>query len=154
MIGTPKERFVVKCSEPDEHGCVKWLGSSTLGGYGVFRVREGVRTTAHRAAWIIFRGEIPDGKYVLHRCDNPSCVNVDHLFIGTPAENTHDMVAKGRHGWRSGMPWQKLNAIDGERIRDLRQAGCTQQQIADWLGVSRPLISLILSGRVKHSLTT
>ena len=96
-------------------------------------------------------GEIPSGMDVLHRCDNPSCVNVDHLFLGTPGDNTRDMMAKGRHGWRNGMPWQKLTAVDGERIRDLRHAGYTQQAIADWFGVSRPLISLILGGHIQHS---
>lgn len=109
------------------------------------------RTTAQRAAWILKHGQIPAGAWVLHRCDTPSCVNVEHLFIGTPADNTHDMMAKGRHGWRDGQPWQKLNAIDEERVFDMRKSGCTQQQIADWLGVSRPLISLYLSGKISHS---
>jgi hypothetical protein len=109
------------------------------------------RTTAHRASWILACGQIPAGIDVLHRCDNPSCVNVDHLFLGTPKENTRDMMAKGRHGWRNGTPWQKLNSVDGERIRDLRRAGHTQQEIADWLDVSRPLISMVLSGKIQHS---
>jgi hypothetical protein len=78
-------------------------------------------------------------------------VNVDHLFLGTAQENTDDMVSKGRHSWRNGTPWQKLNATDGERIRDLTRAGCTQQEIADWMGVSRPLISLVMAGKIKHS---
>jgi hypothetical protein len=110
-----------------------------------------VRSTAHRAAWILKRGPIGPEILVLHSCDNPSCVNVDHLFLGSPKDNTDDMVAKRRHGWRNGTPWQKLNAVDGERIHDLRIAGLTQQAIADYMGVSRPLISLIESGKIQHS---
>lgn len=113
--------------------------------------RDAPRTTAHRISWMLKHGEIPQGMEVLHRCDNPKCVNADHLFLGTPMDNTRDMMAKGRHGWRKGAPWQKLCASDGERIRDLRRAGHTQQAIANWLGVSRSLISMILGGHIQHS---
>jgi DNA-binding XRE family transcriptional regulator len=78
-------------------------------------------------------------------------VNVEHLFLGSPSDNTKDMMDKNRHGWREGTPWQKLNSVDGERISDLRLSGCTQQEAADWFGVSRPLISLIETGKISHS---
>jgi hypothetical protein len=58
---------------------------------------------AHRYAYTIFLGPIPDGKCVLHKCDNPSCVNPDHLFTGTAKDNTHDCYAKGRNGWCFGI---------------------------------------------------
>lgn len=106
---------------------------------------------AHRVAWVLANGDLPSDKMVLHKCDVPRCINPDHLFLGTAMDNSRDMVSKGRHAWRQGTRWQKLNATDGERICDLRASGCTQQQIADWFGVSRPLISLILNGHVNHS---
>lgn len=146
-------RFAAKCGKPDANGCIPWLGGKTRKGYGVIRAGGSgtPRTTAHRIAWVLKRGALAPEILVLHRCDNPSCVNVDHLFIGSPLNNTHDMMAKNRHGWRHGTPWQKLNATDGDRIRDLRSAGRTQQAIADWIGVSRPLISMVLAGKISHS---
>lgn len=150
-----RQRFEAKCGKPNERGCVEWLGTKTRRGYGIMLLGKVAgkykRTTAHRVAWVLKRGDISPEILVLHECDNPSCVNVDHLFLGTPKENTHDMMGKSRHGWRNGMPWQKLNSTDGERIRDLRRAGCTQQQIADWMHVSRPLISMVLAGKIQHS---
>jgi len=152
---TLPQQFAAKCAEPSANGCIEWLGSKTRRGYGCLyfgRVNgKSKKTTAHRVAWVLKRGDISPEILVLHECDNPSCVNVDHLFLGTQLENVNDMVAKRRHGWRDGTPWQKLNSIDGERIRDQRAAGHTQQQIADWHGVSRPLISMVLAGKINHS---
>lgn len=72
-----------------------WTGSGNRGGYG--HVWNGERLViASRWAWEFERGPIPDGLLVCHRCDNRRCVRVDHLFLGTHADNTHDMIAKGR----------------------------------------------------------
>lgn len=150
---TLTRRFMLKCGGSTATGCIPWLGPKTSKGYGYLRFsgRGGGRTTAHRIAWVLARGDLPPAILVLHRCDNPSCVNVEHMFLGSPQQNTDDMVSKGRHPWRFGTPWQKLNAVDSERIHDLRRLGRrTQQEIADWMGVSRPLISLILAGRVNY----
>ena len=76
-------------------GCWLWTGGKNNLGYGRFYVRQ-VLWRAHRVAWILERGEIPVGLWVLHHCDNPSCVRPDHLFLGTPKDNTADMYAKGR----------------------------------------------------------
>ena len=153
---TVQKRFEAKCAEPSANGCIEWLGWKTRQGYGGLRTGgpASVKTTAHRIAWALKRGAIAPEILVLHRCDNPSCVNVDHLFLGLPKANTRDMMAKGRHGWRKGTPWQKLHATDAERIRDLRGAGLTQQKIADWIGVSRPLISIVLSGNFAYALSS
>lgn len=149
-----RQRFEAKCAAPDAQGCIKWLGTKTRSGYGAFRYgdRSSLRTTTHRIAWALKRGAIASEILVLHRCDNPSCVNVNHLFLGTAADNTHDMMAKNRHGWREGQPWQKLNSTDAERIRDMSCAGYNQQKIADWMHVSRPLISQVLSGKPSYVL--
>lgn len=149
---TVAKRFASKCALPDANGCVMWTGTSNGRGYGLlgFGRKQGMRY-AHRIAWVMKHGDLEAGLMVLHRCDHPRCVNPEHLFLGTAKDNTEDMVRKQRHPWRQGTRWQRLNAVDGERICDLRAAGCTQQQIADWFGVSRPLISMILSGRIQHS---
>lgn len=74
--------------------CWVWTGSLT-NGYGTFTI-AGQRHQAHRASWIINCGEIPDGMWVLHKCDNPPCVNPDHLFIGDHTDNVIDRESKGR----------------------------------------------------------
>lgn len=84
--------------EKTEH-CWTWSGAKNRRGYGW--LHNGSRTTrkpmrAHRASWEIHFGKIPDGLWVLHRCDNPPCVRPDHLFLGTRTDNMRDCAAKGR----------------------------------------------------------
>ena len=144
-------RFTMKCGKINERGCIPWLGGRTRKGYGYLRYDGMLKTTAHRIAWVLKRSDIPSEILVLHKCDNPSCVNPDHLFLGSPQQNTDDMVSKNRHAWRKRMPWQKLGIEDGLKISELRNSGYSQQRVADSLGVSRALISLIESGKIKHS---
>lgn len=144
-------RFQSKC-RPVASGCIIWTGTLNDRGYGQLQLGRPVGMKyAHRIAWVLKHGDLQDDLMVLHRCDQPRCVNADHLFLGTAKDNTDDMVRKSRHPWRQGTRWQKLNETDGERICDLRALGRTHQQIADWFGVSRPLISMILGGKILHS---
>ena len=76
--------------------CWVWVGSKTRGGYGNFGLGQGVHR-AHRFAWKLINGPIPEGLWVLHKCDNRPCVRHDHLWLGTRQENMDDMVRKGRH---------------------------------------------------------
>jgi hypothetical protein len=86
-------RFWAKVSKGD--GCWIWTGSRNPKGYGRLNTGNRVRL-AHAISWELSHGAVPDGLWVLHRCDNPPCVRPDHLWLGTAADNTADMVAKGR----------------------------------------------------------
>lgn len=89
--------FLEERSIPEPNsGCWLWLGSVTGSGYGVF-IRDGNKWLAHRLALTIVNGPIPPKIFACHKCDNPSCVNPDHLFAGTAKDNANDMVRKGRH---------------------------------------------------------
>lgn len=82
------------------YDCQEWDGPSLPSGYGMTRKphsgHSGPKHYAHRLVWEEAHGPIPPGMYVCHRCDNPPCINIDHLFLGTPADNAGDMSAKGR----------------------------------------------------------
>ena len=79
----------------DKSACLEWNGARNARGYGTRRYL-GKSCLAHRVAWILAHGDIPEGMCVLHRCDNPPCCNPEHLFLGTQADNIADMHAKGR----------------------------------------------------------
>src|SRR5215471_3903332 len=102
MRGTVAERYWTKVIR-HRSGCYGWVGGRDGAGYGRMKI-GGHHVGAHRVAWEIGHGSIPDGMYVLHHCDNPPCTKTEpddewpdgHLFIGTASENTKDAYAKGR----------------------------------------------------------
>jgi hypothetical protein len=118
------------------------MGSRNHDGYGMMTF-NGAHTTAHRASWLVWRGFIPTGQCVLHKCDTPACVNPAHLFLGTKSDNTTDAVTKGR--WH-GKPLQKLQPRDIIAIRSLRGV-LTQAAIAKRFGVHQVHIGRILNGK-------
>lgn len=145
---TDVERFYAKVSKtPNETGCLDWLGG-LRNGYGHFNTR-GKYFYAHRLAWELVNGPIPDGLYVCHSCDRPICCNVEHLFLGTSADNLRDMRGKGRGAAppiRKGAENNKTKLSDADvlEIRGKKYDGWKQRDIAKVFGVSQHTIWCIL----------
>lgn len=130
------------CPEPNT-GCYLWMGAYS-GDYGKFAPSRALVEDAHRWAWRLYRGPIPPGLCVLHRCDTPICVNVDHLYLGTHQVNMADRDAKGRQarGERQG------NADLTEAVvREIFAAHGTLQEIADAYGVCQSTVFNIKRGK-------
>lgn len=109
---TPRERLAAR-SAPDG-SCVLWAGPLNSAGYGTITVTHGGRRShvgAHRLAYELAFGEIPEGLLVLHTCDVRRCVNPDHLFVGSQADNVADMMAKGRHWSQNPTPASKARPV-------------------------------------------
>lgn len=121
-------RFLSKV-EKVENGCWNWTGFRFSFGYGEFWLDKNI--TAHKASWVLFNGEIPKGLCVCHKCDNASCVNPDHLFLGTHKDNTQDMISKGRFSKQK----PKLSEDQLNELNRLYLSGMNQRSIADKLGV-------------------
>jgi len=146
-----EERFWVKVDIPViGYGCWDWIGASNPKGYGRFRM-DGRNEGAHRASWIINRGLIPEGLHVLHHCDNPSCCNPSHLFLGTNTDNRQDSWAKGRGKipvFKGEDHWNsKLTESDVTEIRRLYvpRGEYNGRVLAEMYGVTFQLISRIVN---------
>jgi hypothetical protein len=92
-----EERFSLQTKLNERTGCLEWTGAIASNGYGTVKVGTKSRG-AHRAAFEMVCGKVPKGLFVCHKCDNKRCVKIDHLFLGTPKQNTQDAVIKGRMG--------------------------------------------------------
>jgi len=146
-------------SIPKESGCWEWFAARTPNGYGVFNCgrikgKDGRKYSivASRVSYSLTFGDIPNGLSVCHICDNPSCVNPKHLFLGTQTENMKDMFLKGRNTRGERVPQSKLNSEQILEVRRLyAEGGLRQLDIANLFNVSRTLISQITGGRTwKH----
>jgi hypothetical protein len=130
--------------EENSDECWNWTGAKTME-YGTFERLYGRRRfifMAHRLAWMFYhRKPIPDGMHILHKCDNPSCCNPRHLFLGSQADNMRDRDSKGRNGRA------KLSKGDVYKIRRLLSLGTLQRKIAKRFNVDRGTISAIKQKR-------
>lgn len=149
---TLAQRFWPKVDVRGPLECWPWIAAKDHHGYG--RVHFGRRNQyikAHRASWLIANGALPPkGFGVLHRCDNPGCVNPAHLFLGTHADNMHDMFAKGRRTAKTGTVGEKnfsakITEKDVLEIRALyAKGGITQEALGKKFGLSQYPISRIV----------
>lgn len=141
------EEFLSKVDRFGE--CWIWTGTKDRNGYGRFTRRINGTPSAHRISWMIFRGPIPEGLFVLHDCpdgkDNPSCVNPDHLWLGTNQDNLKDRNNKKRHahGERSGTAkLTEENVIDIRKLHDIDHL--TDLDIAKRFKVSKAAIHYVV----------
>lgn len=142
-----KERLEQYSRLKVDTGCIEWFGDAHDSGYGKIWL-NGRTELAHRASWEeANKQSIPEGLCVLHKCDNPACINPEHLFLGTDADNVADMDAKGRRVISRGEKiWgAKLKEAD---IPLILNDGRTQREIAADYGVSQSLIGLIKRGEI------
>ena len=146
ITNADKARFFAKIAEPDENGCMIWTASCFLEGYGKFKL-NGRNVKAHRVAWTIANGAIPDDQLVLHLvCDNPPCCNVAHLDLGDHQLNSDDMIAKGRKAYLFGE--QNGQAVLTElQVREIYRLACEgtyfQREIGEMFGVTFQMVSAI-----------
>lgn len=155
IIGNDKARFDSHFTCSKESGC--WLWTAALDGhdYGHFWFR-GEIMKAHRVSWVLHKGEIPEGKWVLHRCDTPRCVNPEHLFIGDRTANMQDMAAKGRQVFQVSPEKiarceksvkAKLTNDQTREIKRLLADGVSLSRLAKLYGVCKSTVSHIRTGR-------
>ncbi len=142
-----RQRILDRSIPVTESGCWLWEGWVHPSGYCRTSINN-VTKLAHRVSFEAFRGPIAKGLLVCHRCDVRTCVNPNHLFLGTSNDNNQDMFVKGRHkparGERAG--GAKLTALDVESIRRLLGTK-SQREIAIQFGVRQPVISDISTGK-------
>lgn len=147
------KRFWSNVDVGKKDDCWEWTGSLDAYGYG--QISEGNKTNkknykAHRLSWMIRFGEIPENMNICHKCDNPSCMNPNHLFVGTQEDNLRDCREKGRARGGS-MPGEKNpnSKLTERQVKDIRnrykQGGIYQRQLGAEFGVSQAQIGLIVN---------
>lgn len=142
-IGTPRPQLTLAerlaaYSKRDESGCLVWQRAKNPAGYGTVTNDEGETRLAHRMAWVTRNGPIPDGLQVLHSCDVPSCVNVDHLWLGTRDENMADMAKKRRTA---------NQRLSDDAVRDIRSSDQQLRVLAKQYGVTKSAIHAVRKRR-------
>jgi hypothetical protein len=153
------DKFWSRVAKKEPADCWEWQGHLTKG-RGQFRPGSSLKNTkriyASRFAWTVTFGEIPEGKLVLHRCDNPKCCNPDHLFIGTHDDNIQDCISKGRRSPLIGRykrtvqnRKRKIGMDDAIEIRRLyREGHGSQRTIALSYGIVQQQVSSIVNNKI------
>lgn len=147
-----EERFWARVGRRNDDECWPWLLTPGRMGYGRFKPTPKDQLSAHRTAWELTHGPIPSGLWVLHRCDNRRCCNPAHLFLGTPRDNTRDMMAKGRNvppPVRSGATANGAKLSEAEVLATLERLARGERgaAIANALAVSQSAVSAIKHGK-------
>ncbi len=137
----PRE-FLLAATRAETDDCIEWRFAMHKTGYG----RSGA-DLAHRAAYAIVNGGIPEGAWILHRCDNRPCINPRHLFLGDRRANIDDMVAKGRSVRGVKQHRAKLDPEKVRLIRWLYAEGVGQRELGRQFGVSQSTIRPLLIGK-------
>ena len=136
------EKFEFKGWDVTDTGCWEWRGRRNRDGYGLLK-HDGWWQGAHRLAYIAWVGPIDDGLKILHSCDNPPCINPDHLRQGTQADNVADAVSRNRQRSSRKLQWSEV----GE-IRNRYSQGSTQRELEDEFGLASGTVSRIMSGQL------
>jgi hypothetical protein len=146
-----KTREIFESHVIRKDGCWHWNGDKDRAGYT--RMWHGQYSRGHRVSYLLFKGEIPEGYLVCHDCDNPICTNPKHLFVGTPKDNSADMVRKGRaarnHNPNIGSSngCSKLDEKKVMKIKEMLRLGVTGSRLAREYGVNKTAIAKIKSGQ-------
>jgi hypothetical protein len=143
-----KEKFIKKV-DLVPGGCWSWLGAHNRTGYGTINIKHASgRWTvvgAHRLAWELFNGPIPEGMQVLHNCDNPNCVNPEHLRLGTQSENIKESFDKGRSIQKG--EYNGAHVLTEEAVREIRTSDSSNTELGEKYGVHSSTISLVRSNK-------
>ena len=147
------QRMLIERSVVDDKGCWNWTWCKSSDGYGRVTIDYKV-TLAHRLSYRVFNGEFPDEMFICHHCDNPSCINPDHLFVGTMSDNMKDAYDKGilhpPHQFKKGDPNvnRKLSNEQVKEIKRLMGLGYQQKQVAKIFNVSPTTVMRIVKKRM------